>query len=152
LSVDQCLGWAKPQEKGRLSRRVTDSGREIESREFGLVGKESRIKLRLRTSSHVRLAPVSCGSNRPMCAAQKNFYINENGSSIGIVRGRTTMDFRRRIKWTSVALVVVLAIGTPWTAGAQGQRGAVAEPYTPAANAKDLKAVLYNWMWGMGML
>src|SRR5206468_4030648 len=84
--------------------------------------------------------------------AQKHFYINENGSSIGIVRGRTTMDFRRRINWTSVALVVVLAIGMPWTAGAQGQRGAVAEPYTPAANAKDLKAVLFNWMWGMGML
>src|SRR5256712_2810571 len=62
------------------------------------------------------------------------------------------MDFRRRISWTRVALVVVLAIGTPWTAGAQGQRGGVAEPYTPAANAKDLKAVLFNWMWGMGML
>ena len=62
------------------------------------------------------------------------------------------MDFRRRINWTNVALVVVLAIGMPWTAGAQGQRGGVAEPYTPAANAKDLKAVLFNWTWGMGML
>ena len=27
-----------------------------------------------------------------------------------------------------------------------------AEPYTPAADAKDLKAVLFNWMWDMGML
>ena len=62
------------------------------------------------------------------------------------------MDFRRRLSWTRVALVVVLAIGGPLTAGAQGQRGAVAEPYTPAANAKDLKAVLFHWMWGMGML
>src|SRR5215831_11633921 len=64
------------------------------------------------------------------------------------------MDFRRRINWTRVAFVVVLAIGLPWTAGAQGQRAgnANAEPYTPAANAKDLKAVLFNWMWGMGML
>src|SRR5499426_2481323 len=45
-------------------------------------------------------------------------------------------------------------MGMTWTAGAQGQRGgnANAEPYTPAANAKDLKAVLFNWMWGMGML
>src|SRR5215813_9216976 len=62
------------------------------------------------------------------------------------------MDFRRRINWTCVALVAVLAIGMPWTASAQGQRGGVAEPYTPAANAKDLRAVLFNWMWGMGML
>src|SRR5947209_17903212 len=62
------------------------------------------------------------------------------------------MDFRRRISWTRVALVVVLAIGGPLTAGAQGQRGAVAEPYTPAANAKDLRAVLFHCVWGMGML
>ena len=26
------------------------------------------------------------------------------------------------------------------------------EPYTPAADAKDLKAVLFNWMRNMGML
>jgi hypothetical protein len=49
-----------------------------------------------------------------------------------------------------VALVVVLAIGAPVMAGAQAQGGGY--PYTPAANAKDLKAVLFNWMWGMGML
>ena len=55
------------------------------------------------------------------------------------------MDFRRRMSWTRVALVVVLAIGGPLTAVAQGQRG-VPEPYTPAANAKDLKAVLFQWM------
>ena len=62
------------------------------------------------------------------------------------------MDFRRRIGWRSVALGVVLAIGGSLTAGAQGPRGGVAEPYTPAPNAKDLKAVLFNWMWGTGML
>ncbi len=63
------------------------------------------------------------------------------------------MDFRRRSSRIAVALAVVLAIGGPLTAGAQAPRGgANTEPYTPAPNAKDLKAVLFNWMWGMGML
>jgi hypothetical protein len=53
-----------------------------------------------------------------------------------------------------VALGIVLAIGVPLattTASAQGPRG-VAEPYTPAPDAKDLKAVLFNWMRNEGML
>ena len=63
------------------------------------------------------------------------------------------MDFRRRMSWIGVALGVVLAIGVPLTAGAQAPPGAAtAEPYTPAKDAKDLKAVLFNWMWHMGML
>jgi hypothetical protein len=63
------------------------------------------------------------------------------------------MGFSRRISWIGVALGVVLAIGVPWTAGAQAPPGsAVTEPYTPAPDARDLKAVLFNWMWGMGML
>src|SRR6188474_2898439 len=63
------------------------------------------------------------------------------------------MDFRRSINWISVALAFVLAIGVPVMAGAQTPPGAATtEPYTPAANAKDLKALLFNWMWGMGML
>jgi hypothetical protein len=37
-------------------------------------------------------------------------------------------------------------------AGAQGRREGVAEPYTPAADAKDLKAVIFKWMWNEGML
>jgi hypothetical protein len=72
--------------------------------------------------------------------------------------------------------VVVLAIGVPFTAsaqaraggaqgpaggqapagGAQGGRGAAnpnaGAPYTPAAGAKDLRAVLFTWMWHQGML
>jgi hypothetical protein len=65
---------------------------------------------------------------------------------------RTTMDVRR-MSWTRVALGVVLAIGVSLTAGAQTPPGAATtEPYTPAKDAKDLKAVLFNWMWGMGML
>jgi len=63
------------------------------------------------------------------------------------------MDFRRSINWISVALAFVLAIGVPVMAGAQTPPGAsTTEPYTPAKDAKDLKAVLFNWMWGMGML
>src|SRR5438093_7025679 len=52
--------------------------------------------------------------------------------------------------FTRVAIGIALTVGTLSTASAQG--GRVAEPYTPAADAKDLKAVLFNWMWGMGML
>ena len=63
------------------------------------------------------------------------------------------MDSRRRMSWIRVALGVVLAIGVPLTAGAQTPPGAaMTEPYTPAKDATDLKAVLFNWMWGMGML
>lgn len=62
------------------------------------------------------------------------------------------MDLRRRINWTTVALGIVLAIGGPLTARAQPPRGPVAEPYTPAPDAKDLKAVLFNWMRNEGML
>jgi hypothetical protein len=62
------------------------------------------------------------------------------------------MDFGRT-NWIRVALTVVLAIGLPLTAVAQAPPGAgTAEPYTPAKDAKDLRAVLFNWMWHMGML
>lgn len=57
----------------------------------------------------------------------------------------------RRIVWIRAALVACLAVMGPWTAGAQGPRR-VPEPYTPAAGATDLKAVLFNWMRNMGML
>ena len=63
------------------------------------------------------------------------------------------MDVGRSNSWVSVALGVVLAIGVPLTAGAQTPPGAsTTEPYTPAKDAKDLRAVLFNWMWGQGML
>src|SRR5262245_3763700 len=78
--------------------------------------------------------------------------------------------------WTKVALAVVIAIGVASTAdaqqapaagqgrgsapgpgGGQGGRGRNADPnagapYTPAADAKDLRSVLFNWMWYEGML
>jgi hypothetical protein len=89
------------------------------------------------------------------------------------------MDDRRWKRRISSALVVALAITAPLivraqarggggqapaaagaaqgaAAGAQGRgRGAdpnAGAPYTPAAGAKDLRAVLFNWMWSMGML
>ena len=63
------------------------------------------------------------------------------------------MNSRRTITWISVALALVLAIGAPLTAAAQTPAGAqLTEPYTPAKDAKDLKAVLFNWFWGQGML
>ena len=80
------------------------------------------------------------------------------------------MKFGRRNRWTTAAFALVVAIGLASTAGAQqapagaqgrggGQAPAGAQggrgggaPYTPAAGAKDLRAVLFNWMWHQGML
>jgi hypothetical protein len=63
------------------------------------------------------------------------------------------MISRRSITCLSVAVACVLAIGAPLTASAQTPAGAtLTEPYTPAKDAKDLKAVLFNWFWGQGML
>ena len=81
------------------------------------------------------------------------------------------MRFCRANRWTTAAFALVLAIGVASTpgaqqapAGAQGQGGGQAPagaqgrgrgggaPYTPAAGAKDLRSVLFNWMWHQGML
>ena len=62
------------------------------------------------------------------------------------------MSFRRQMLWTRLAIAVLLIISTLPLANAQGRAGGVAEPYTPAKDAKDLKAVLFRWMWGMGIL
>jgi hypothetical protein len=87
---------------------------------------------------------------------------------------------RLRYAGTSVAITVALTISVPSSASAQargaapagaqaqdgrgaGAGGGSAEGrgrggrggaplYTPAAGAKDLKAVLFNWAWYMGML
>jgi hypothetical protein len=60
----------------------------------------------------------------------------------------------RRIIWTRIVPGVVLTIGALSTANAQAPgRGRQAGPlYRPAAGAKDLRAVLFNWTWYMGML
>src|SRR5215212_9433790 len=79
-----------------------------------------------------------------------------------------------RHRWTRVTLAAVLALGVAATAGAQAPAGAqgpggappagaapgrgrgsdpnAGAPYTPAAGAKDLRSVLFNWMWHQGML
>ena len=87
------------------------------------------------------------------------------------------MDSRPRTTFTLVALVAALAIGTASAAFAQapagpqgrgaGPAGAPAAagqgrgrgadpnagaPYTPAPGAKDLRSVIFNWMWHQGML
>src|SRR5712671_1165649 len=78
------------------------------------------------------------------------------------------MAFRKRMTWTRVAVVATLMIGVPSLSSAQARDAAPAAgaqppaqgrggrggppPYTPAAGAKELKAVLFNWAWYMGML
>ncbi len=87
------------------------------------------------------------------------------------------MASRKGMMWTGVAIAVALTISAPASAFAQaggapaaapaqdgrgagpgvggapgGGRGRGAPLYTPAAGAKDLKAVLFNWAWYMGML
>src|SRR5215470_659023 len=80
------------------------------------------------------------------------------------------MAFRKRMMWTSVAIAATLMIGVPSLSSAQdrsappaaggaqapgqgrGGRGRGGPAYTPAKDAKDLKAVLFNWAWYTGML
>jgi len=63
------------------------------------------------------------------------------------------MASRRGIIGTSIAIGVVLTIGalSPTAAWAQGF-GDYPVIYRPAKDAKDLRAVLFNWTWYMGML
>jgi len=77
----------------------------------------------------------------------------------------------RNIRWTPAALVLLIAFGLssaataqqapaagqgraggPGGAAAPGGGGRGGAPYTPAAGAKDLRAVMFNWMWHQGIL
>ncbi len=62
------------------------------------------------------------------------------------------MTFRRTMIGTRIAIMLGLALSALPIASAQGFGGKVPEPYTPAADAKDLKSVLFKWMWSSGML
>jgi hypothetical protein len=59
------------------------------------------------------------------------------------------MSFRRSV--ATCALAAVAATSCVLTVGAQGFGGGP-PPFTPEAGAKDMKSVLYNWTWHMGML
>ena len=64
------------------------------------------------------------------------------------------MTSRRRMIGTRAAIGIVLSISSLATASAQapGANREPPPPYRPAAGAKDLRAVLFNWTWYMGML
>src|SRR5262245_27338531 len=85
------------------------------------------------------------------------------------------MASRERLLCTTLALGIALTLAAPPTASAQapqgagpagappagaqrgvgggrGGRGGGAQNYTPAADARDLRAVLFNWGWHLGML
>ena len=62
------------------------------------------------------------------------------------------MAFRRNAIWTRVALGLVLTVSGLLTADPEAQFGGGPPPYTPAAGAKDLRAVLFNWTSYTGML
>ena len=71
---------------------------------------------------------------------------------------------------TAIALGIALTLGAPLTASAQAGQGAGPAgapagaqggggrgrggppPYTPAPGARDLRSVLHNWGWHLGML
>ena len=89
------------------------------------------------------------------------------------------MASRQGMIRTTIALGIALTLGAPLTASAQagggagpapaqqgggaqpaagaqgggrGGRGGGAPPYTPAPGARDLRSVLFNWGWHLGML
>jgi len=60
----------------------------------------------------------------------------------------------RSTNWKQMTFGLAVAIALPLAAAAQNPNpnAGVKEPYTPAKDAKDLKSVLFNWMWHTGML
>jgi hypothetical protein len=63
------------------------------------------------------------------------------------------MSFRR-MKWITFAIAAVLSLGVLSAADAQPPAGfkEPPPPYRPAKDAKDLRSVLFNWTWHLGML
>jgi hypothetical protein len=61
------------------------------------------------------------------------------------------MTLNKGIIKKSIAASMALAMGISLSASAQFGGGG-REAYTPAPDARDLKSVLFNWTWHMGML
>ena len=57
-----------------------------------------------------------------------------------------------RMKTTIVITAISALVGLAGPGRVAAQRPGPAPRYTPAPGAKDLKAVLFNWFWYMGML
>src|SRR5689334_23440695 len=57
--------------------------------------------------------------------------------------------FLRRTVATGVLALAITISATP---AAHAQFGGGPPPFTPQPGARDLKTVLYNWTWHMGML
>src|SRR5688572_20524655 len=89
------------------------------------------------------------------------------------------MASRQEMIRTTIALGIALTLGAPLTASAQagggagpapaqgggaqpagaqgggrggGRGGGAPQQYTPAPGARDLRSVLFNWGWHLGML
>jgi hypothetical protein len=65
------------------------------------------------------------------------------------------MSFRRFVATGAIAVAAMsaaLSISAQGGAGGGGGFGGGPPDYTPEPGAKDMKAVLYNWLWHMGML
>ena len=56
------------------------------------------------------------------------------------------------MKTTVVVTAIAALVGLAVPVQVAAQRPGAASRYTPARDAKDLKAVLFNWAWYMGML
>jgi hypothetical protein len=62
------------------------------------------------------------------------------------------MALQRRVNRSWMAFGLALVVSSPFAVNAQEGFSQKPPAYTPAKDGKDLKAVLYNWAWHMGML
>jgi hypothetical protein len=62
------------------------------------------------------------------------------------------MSFRRCVATGAFAAAFAMCSVLPANAQGGGGFGGGPPPFTPEAGAKDLKSVLYNWVWHVGML